>query len=127
MPSITDVKVTSDAMVFTSYYQDADGSLKQFDQFTLKKAKKNNAGSGEQGGNTGNQGGNAGEQGGNTGSGNKNNNAGQNNNAKKSSTKANGKSNLPKTGDATTLAFAFVAVVAAVVLGAGMYLHRRRG
>ena len=140
MPSITDVKVTSDAMMFTSYYQDADGSLKQFDQFTLKKAKKNNADSGEQGGNTGNQGGNTGNQGGNAGSDNQDNtgsgnqggsnngnNAGQNNNAKKSNTKANGKSNLPKTGDTTTLTFASVAAVAAVVLGVGMYLHRRRG
>jgi len=119
MPSITDVKVTGDAMVFTSYYQDADGTLKQFDQFTLKKAKKNNTGTGDQGGSNG--GNNAGQD----------NNAGQNNNAKKpnakkSNTKANGKSNLPKTGDTTTLAFASVAAVAAVALGAGMYLHRRR-
>ena len=38
MPSITNIEVSDGEMVFTSYYQNSDGSLTQFDQFTLKKA-----------------------------------------------------------------------------------------
>ncbi|MDO4849429.1 MAG: metallophosphoesterase family protein, partial [Coriobacteriia bacterium] len=49
MPSITNVEVSNGSIVFTSYYQDTDGSLKQFDQFTLKKAGSDDKGDEDKG------------------------------------------------------------------------------
>ncbi|MDO4849993.1 MAG: hypothetical protein Q4B45_09545, partial [Coriobacteriia bacterium] len=58
----------------------------------------------------------------NTGANNGNNNAN-----KAAGTKTNGKGKLPKTGDLGAPAIGCALVAAAVALGAGMYLRRRRG
>lgn len=153
MPSITDVQVTSDALTFTSYYQDADGSLKQFDAFTLKKASQNAENPG-QGGNAGNQGGNTGNtgnQGGTGSTGNQNNTGNQNQgngqnqnntgnqnkgndnnaqaNAKKNGAAANKsttKGGMPQTGDYGIVTMAVIVIAGVLAIAGGVFLYKRR-
>ncbi len=133
MPSITNVEVSNGSIVFTSYYQDTDGSLKQFDQFTLKKAGQDDGsddkgdtdkGSDDKGTSDGTQdkGTSDGTQDKGTGNGTQNGDAN-----KAAGTKTNGKGSLPKTGDLAAPAIGCALVAAVVALGAGVYLHRRRG
>ncbi len=151
MPSITNVEVTSDAIVFTSYYQDTDGSLKQFDQFTLKKSATDdgsdgkddsgkgdadNKGDSDKGdsdkgdtdkGNTSNNNGTAtnGTATNGTATNGTNNNATNNGATQSAAGKTSAKGKLPKTGDLAVPVAAFV-LVAVSAIGAGVYLHRRR-
>lgn len=147
MPSITDVKVTSTSLTFTSYYQDSDGTLKQFDQFTLKSVKnadagddkgdadKGDAGAGDASGNQGNTGSqNTGNQGstgaqntGAQGSGTQNGGNSGTDASKKAGAKSTNTGKLPKTGDTGSLAIVCAATAGMAVLGVTVHLRRRRG
>ena len=138
MPSITNIEVSDGQMVFTSYYQNTDGTLTQFDQFTLKKAASDD-GSDDQGDDESGDDQSGDDQSGEKtdgktdGGSNTNNNGSANNGngangeTKSASAKSASKSNLPKTGDTNTIAAAVCAGIAAIgAIGVGFHFNRRR-
>ena len=116
MPSITNIEVSEDQIVFTSYYQDSDESLKQFDQFTLKKTVQDD----EQ-----NDGQNDEQDDGQNDEQN-NNSDGQNSDTQPAVDKGADKGKLPKTGDNSIAAVVCAAIAAVGAIGVGLHFNRRR-
>ena len=133
MPSITNIEVSDGQIVFTSYYQNTDGALTQFDQFTLKKASSDDKGD-DKGDDQGDDDQSGEKTDGKTdGDSNTNNNGSANNGngtngeTKSASAKSASKGNLPKTGDTNTIAAAVCAAIAAIgAIGVGFHFNRRR-